>query len=208
MTTEARTEEVTRFVASESRLTGTATGLFDLPFEGGPTPSPCQGRELPLVAIWLRQGNLSNGEMLDRSRTPIRAAVWDDGVVLFGEDPRVWDYGIRRGRLSLEDVAAIKEEILVADLFDLPATCYLVDDGAIVCTLVNMDGRSAILYWNEYESSLRAAQPQNAAAFQKAWTKLNSIVCAALNGTMESVDGIETMKVPQSWYIKPMIQSE
>ena len=58
----------------------------------------------------------------------LRIAIWDDGRIRFAEDQKKWSHALRQGRISADQIARLKEDILKTGVFDLKGYCYLVPD--------------------------------------------------------------------------------
>ena len=74
---------------------------------------------LPFLAIWLDEGELSNGDLHIGNRAAVRIAVWDDGTVVHAPSPSEWTYRLKRQVISAEAVAELMSRIRTTDLFAL-----------------------------------------------------------------------------------------
>ena len=99
------------------------------------------GDDIPFLAIWCADNGSGK-----RNEPSLRIAVWDDGRIVFAEDPTVWSYNLRYGRLASEEVDSLKESLVATSVFDLEDYCFLLPLGQLDCVLTKVGVKEKILY--------------------------------------------------------------
>jgi hypothetical protein len=168
-------------------------------------PSVSLGAKQPIVAVW-RQ---SDGYRLSSDAPYLRMAVWEDGRVLFAADPGKWEHRLREGKISAGRLDELKKEIVGTGIFDLKGTCYLVPDAPMDCIVADFGGRRQMLYWDEVESpnyGINIAPKPRHLKFKECWKAVNRMLLACCPKEAKPVKG-RFGPVPQSWVLKPAVQS-
>jgi hypothetical protein len=172
--------------------------------EDDPMPGKPDGADRPFLALWRQSGGRAG---LD---TPyLRFAVWADGRVLFATDPNKWGHQLRRGKLSPARIARLKTALADTGVFDLRGTCYLVPDGPVDCLMAELGGKQQTLYWDEVETpgyGINIDPKPRHREFKRCWKAVNHLALVALPDDGEVVK--ERIPVPESWYLKPAVQSD
>jgi hypothetical protein len=156
----------------------------------------------PMVALWRQHDGGLGGPYL-------RFAVWADGRVLYAQDPDKWGHELRRGKLTAARVARLKAAIADTGVFDLKGTCYLVPDAPCDCLMVDLGDKKQMLYWDEVEApgyGINFDLKPHHREFIRVWKAINHLGLLACPDEGEEVK--ERFQAPQSWYIKPAIQSK
>lgn len=155
----------------------------------------------PLVAVWQQVAREGKGPCL-------RVAIWEDGRVLFAEDPKRWDSPLRQGKIAPRRVEQLKQAIADSGVFELKGTCYLVPDAPVDCLMVDFGKRKQMLYWDEVETPHYgingSGKPQHT-AFKQCWKIVNHL---ALVTCPDDSRPAAAFNVPQHWQLWPAIQSE
>jgi hypothetical protein len=162
-------------------------------------------KDRPFLAIWQRSG----GYRMDDSGPYLRVAIWDDGKVLFAKEPSQWSHDLRRGQISGDRIARLKEDLVRTGVFDLEGTCYLVPDAPVDCVMIDFSGESQMLYWDEREIAgygINVNPTWRHLDFIACWKAINKLALGALPAQSEPVTG--EFRQPASWIIKEAIQSE
>lgn len=168
---------------------------------------------VPVLAVW-RQSHGHVAPSLDGApRGPaLRAAVWEDGRVVFASQwANLWG-DLREGKLEPSRVATLLEAAAKTGVFELRGQTYLVPDGPVLVTLVRGGGKEKILYWDEVETAnygINVAPKPHHLAFKKVWHDLNRLLREALpSSSYAPVSRADAAAPSADWYIAPAIQSE
>lgn len=178
---------------------------FASPGIAGPDPIPL-GTKRPLVAIW-RQ---SDGHRPSSGAPFLRIAIWEEGRVLVAADPGRWEHRLREGRISADGIVSLKKKIAATGVFNLKGSCYLVPDAPVDCLLLDFGGQRQMLYWDEVESAnygINIAPKPHRLEFKECWKAVNRLALASCPREVTALPG-RFGPVPQSWYLKPAVQSE
>jgi hypothetical protein len=151
----------------------------------------------PLAAIWRDSGRFVEGPAL-------RVAVWEDGYVLFPEEPRTRSHGLLLGRIPQTEVNSLKREIEKTGLMELQGHCYLHLDVPAFCMMASIDDRQQMLYWDELDVPGR--QPRHV-KFAQAWRAVNDILSAHFPSASTAVPSA-SIAIPKSWYLREAVESE
>ena len=163
------------------------------------------GEDLPFLAIWRAYEGRVTGSMAPY----LRVALWDDGRVVFAKDPTIWDHELREGRIDIKHISSLKQALLTVGVFDLAGYCYLVPDAPMDCVLVRINGQEQILYWDEVEApsyGINIDPQQRHRDFIEAWKNVNNTALSYLPDD-SSPSTFRFQSVPDTWYVKPAIQS-
>lgn len=158
--------------------------------------------ERPLVAVWRYDEGLRFN-----SRVPyLRIAVWNDGRVVFAEDPENWKSKLREGQISAKAVADLKKRLLKSEAFVLKRVQYLVPDAPSDAILLDLDkDHRRLLHWDEVDAEnygIRTGpieEQEEADAFIAAWKEINAAALAVRPEKSKSAG--EKFAVPNSWFI-------
>lgn len=165
--------------------------------------SPKDG--LPFLAIW----RASDGLVMESEAPYLRIAAWDDGRVVFAQDPAVWSHDLREAVLGPQDVTKFKEALLGTGAFDLEGYCYLVPDAPMDCIMLRVGDRQQMLYWDEREHpgyGINIDPQKRHLDFKKAWKAVNALALSYVpRGPPIAPTKFED--VPPGWYLKEAIQS-
>jgi hypothetical protein len=159
----------------------------------------------PFLAIWL------DSEGLHISEAPyLRIAIWNDGRILFAQDPNAWNHSLRRGRIDAVRVAELKKAVAGTGVFELQGTCYLVPDADVICTMLNLGDKRQMLYWDEVEHphyGINTEPKPQHLEFKRCWKEVNRLATEVI--PKESEPSEESFqRPPRSWYVKSPIQSK
>jgi len=116
---------------------------------------------------------------------------------------------LQEGKISSERIAELKKRITATGVFGLKATCCLVPDAPVDCLLVNFGKQQQILYWDEIESptyGMNSDPTPHFIKFKECWKTINQLAFA--NRPDNAVAVIGQLRILQSWYMKPAIQSK
>ncbi len=192
-------------LAGTALLLCTVLGCRQASVQQAERPDGCSTADVPFLAIWM-----ANEGMRISEAPYLRIAIWDDGRVLFAQDPNTWNHRLRRAQIDAVRVAALKKAVVDTRVFELTGTCYLVPDGSAICTMVNLDGRQQMLCWDEVEIPGYGInidpKPQHL-EFKRCWKEVNRLAIGAIPKESESSKE-RFQRPPKSWYLKKPIQSE
>ena len=159
--------------------------------------------ERPMLAIW------RSTEHRRRSEAPyLRFAIWEDGRVLYANDPNDWAHDLLHGKLSATRIQRIKNALADTGVFSLAGTCYLVPSAPKDCVMINLGDEQQMLYWDERESAnygINANPKPQHLTFKRCWKLINHIGLIALPEDGERLQ--HRIEIPDAWF-KPAIQSE
>jgi hypothetical protein len=174
--------------------------------QGDPAGNQVKRDDRPFLALWRQH----DGGPFGGSEGPdLRFAIWGDGRVLYAKDPAKWGSELRRGKISPSRVARLQAALADAGVFDLKGTCYLVPDAPCYCLMVDLGRKRQMLYWDEVETpgyGINIAPKPHHLEFKRCWKTVNHLALVALPDDGEAVK--ERVRVSQSWYLKPAVQSE
>lgn len=158
----------------------------------------------PILALW------RSTEHRRRSEAPyLRFAIWADGRVLYANDPDTWGHDLLHGTISATRIQRIKRALADTGVLSLAGTCYLVPSAPKDCVMVDLGEKQQMLYWDERESASYGIninpKPQHL-AFKRCWKSINYIGLLVLPENGERL--LRRVEIPDSWYIKPAVQSE
>lgn len=178
---------------------------------GGPADAPSQdqaewsGPARPFLALWQESAGRRPG-----SRAPyLRFAIWADGRVVYAKDPGKWGHELLRGRISPARVARLRTALAESGIFDLQGNCYLVPDAEHDCLMVDLGGKQQMLHWDEVQTpnyGINIDPKPHHREFQRCWKAVNQLALVALPDEGKAVP--ERFRVPESWNLRPAIQSE
>jgi hypothetical protein len=160
-------------------------------------------KDRPFLAIWQADGGLVGGAYL-------RIAIWDDGRIRFAQDQKKWSHALRQGRISADQIARLKEDILKTGVFELKGYCYLVPDADMDCLLLDFSGMNQMLYWDEVEApnyGINIDPKPHHLKFKECWKMVNELALKVVPVRSEPA-AQEFRSAPKSWYLKEVIQSE
>ncbi len=83
----------------------------------------------------------------------LRFAIWEDGRVLYANDPSNWGHDLLHGTVSVACVQRIKSALVDTGVFSLAGTCYLVPSAPIDCVMIDLGDKQQMLHWDELESA-------------------------------------------------------
>jgi hypothetical protein len=159
----------------------------------------------PILAVWRQHA----GRRSNSGAPYLRFAIWADGRVLFARDPAKWGHELRRAKLSPPRVERLKVALADTGIFELKGTCYLVPDAPCDCLVVDLGKQKQMLYWDEVETPGYGInidpKPQHR-EFIRTWKTANHLGLIACADDGEEVK--ERFRAPQSWYLRPAIQSD
>jgi hypothetical protein len=162
----------------------------------------------PFFAVWNSHSNAETG--LGHYRGPyLRFAFWDDGRVVFAKESEKDEKPLQRGRIAPYRVARLKQALLDSGAFSLKGNCYLVPDGAVISMMIDVGGQKQMLYWDEVKTQnygINMHLKPHHLDFIRCWESLNRLGMVACPDQFETVAA--RVRPPQSWKLKPPIQSE
>lgn len=164
------------------------------------TPDP----QRPFVAIWQQDGGSAPGANIPY----LRVAIWNDGRILFAPDPEKWSDVLREGRIPPERITLLKKELIDTGVFALNNATYLVPDGGTLCLMLDIDGRTQILRWDEREHpnyGINIDPKPRHIKFKECWKAVNRLALAARPA--ESHEFVGKFRPAESWNLRPAIQS-
>ncbi len=165
-----------------------------------------------MVAVWqqvVHREVPAPGSPPPRVGPGLRFAVWSSGRVVFAKDASSWDGPLLEGKLTESALKALSDNLAKTAVFDLRGTTYLVPDAPVLVTLVRIGGREQILYWDEVEApnyGINTHPKPHHIEFKKTWRAVTDAVKSSLPASSKPFTG--TFAPPQTWYIRPAIQSE
>lgn len=172
---------------------------------GGGGSAPPQANSVvsdrPFLAIWHDRGGNAPGPQVPY----LRAAFWDDGRVLFSLERAKWGPDLQQGRISQYRVERLRAALRRTGVFQLKGHCYLAPDMGVDCVMVDLGKEKQMLYW--VEGMTRWMDAPHRQEFVKSWTLVNDLASVACPDRYEPVKGV-FKQPPESWYVKPKIQSE
>jgi hypothetical protein len=160
----------------------------------------------PFLAIWRRD----DGFRLSSEAPYLRIAIWNDGRVRFSKDPTKWNHDLAEGTISADRMTQLKQAVVETGVFDLEGYCYLVPDAPCDCLMLDFGDRQQMLYWDEREGSgygINIAPQPRHVQFKERWKTVNKLALAARPEKFAAVKE-RFKKPPDSWILKPPIQSE
>jgi hypothetical protein len=167
-----------------------------------PSESGDWDRDRPFLAIWRRDDGF-----VSKSEAPyLRLAIWDDGRVLFAEDPDKWGHELLRGKIAAYRVVRLKQALIDTGVFDLKGHCYLGPDLPTDCIMIAIAEKKQMLYWVEGMMTWVESKPHRV-EFVKCWKAVNNLGLVACPDDFEPA-GERFRQAPKSWYLKKAIQSE
>ncbi|MFO0550727.1 MAG: hypothetical protein U0271_20200 [Polyangiaceae bacterium] len=168
--------------------------------------------ELPLVAVWRKHGTPLPAPPNGPPPPPalaLRFAVFESGRFVFANPADTWGAPLREALLDQAAMKALTSDLEQTGVFDLPGNTYLVPDAPVLVTVVRARGREQILYWDEVETANYGIninpKPQHL-AFKKAWKAVSDLVRARI--PTDSKPFSAPFAPPETWYLKPAVQSE
>ena len=160
----------------------------------------------PFLAIWQDTVGMVMG-----SQAPyLRIAIWNDGRIVFAQDPKKWNHELRQGTIDTAGLAQLKKAIKATGVFELKGNCYLVPDAAVDCMMIDVGDKQQMLYWDEVESpgyGINISPKPHHLEFKKCWKEVNRLAIAVLPKQSEPYKE-RFQRPPQSWRLKETIQSE
>src|SRR5207247_4694939 len=85
------------------------------------------------LAIW------RDSEGFRHSEAPyLRVAIWSDGRIVFGKDPKKWEHELLQGRIEAARVTELKKALEETGVFELKGNCYLVPDAPVDCVMLDL----------------------------------------------------------------------
>ncbi len=159
---------------------------------------PHARERVPMLAVWLQSDGMRR--VSDQRAPSLRYAIWEDGTVVFANDPKEWGSGLRRGKLGVDQVARIKEQIAGSGIFGLQRTHALVPDAPAMCMAVRLEGKKQVLYWDEREMpsyGINIAPTADDLEFIRCWKFVNRVGVGARPPGSEAV--AETFLPPKEW---------
>jgi hypothetical protein len=163
-----------------------------------------QKQGCPLIAIWCS----SEGKKLGAPY--LRAAIWEDGKVIYAEDPEKWGQSLQEGKIAPYRIKLLKKALQDTGVFELKGDCYLVPDAPTYSITVKLGDKKRTLYWDECETKNYGInikpKPQHI-EFKRCWKTLNNLTLVACPDQSQEFQE-RFSEVPKSWFIEPSIQSE
>lgn len=159
----------------------------------------------PMLAIWR-----DFDHKLQSEAPYLRIAIWNDGKVVFAQDPSKWSHGLRQGKIDAASLSELKNAIKATGVFELKGTAYLVPDAPVDCLMLDLTNKQQMLYWDEVESArygINISPKPHHLEFKKCWKEVNKLALAAIPKGAEPHKE-RFREVPKSWRLKKPIQSE
>jgi hypothetical protein len=160
----------------------------------------------PFLAIWQE----SDGSMRASDAPYLRIAIWDDGRIVFADEPTKWSHNLREGTVDAASLDQLKKAIEATGVFKLKGTCYLVPDAAVDCMMLDFGDKQQMLYWDEVESAsygINISPKPHHLEFKKCWKEINKLALAAIPKESEPYK-VRFQRPPESWRLKEAIQSK
>jgi tetratricopeptide (TPR) repeat protein len=119
------------------------------------------------------------------------------------------DRALLQSQVLADRLARLKQEIIKSDVIGLKGYCYLTRHAAFGCIMLDFNGRSQMLYWDEVEADnygININPKPHHLKFKECWKIINKLALDVRPGRSEPVRK-EFRSVPASWYLKEAIQS-
>ncbi len=161
-----------------------------------PTNAPdLISHERPFIAIWEDKP----GHTFKQEAPYLRIAIWNDGSVLFAANPKSWSHGLRRGRISVEQVTRLKSAISASGVFDLKTTGIY----PVCCPqdyiLADLGAKQQLLSCAEV--AWPHVKEREYQELRKCWYALDQIALSGRPDDFEAVDQ-RFRKAPPSWFLQ------
>lgn len=121
-----------------------------------------------------------------------------------------WPRRSPEGQIDVARIAELKKAIARTGVFELKGHCYLVPDAAVDCVMLDFGENRQMLYWDEVEApnyGINSSGKPHHASFKKRWKEVNALALQAIPKEAQRYNE-RFERPPESWRLKPAIQSE
>ncbi|MFA6242544.1 MAG: hypothetical protein WC655_16525 [Candidatus Hydrogenedentales bacterium] len=175
---------------------GTPEPLYTIKAVTGPPEAaianPFETGEVPFIAVWLERAGI------DMEYPFLRVAIWEDGRVVFAEDPNTWSHHLLLGQISPSEVESLKQLLPETGLFDLKERRLLYPDSKSVLLSFAKGGTRQELAYAEFPEPVSGPLTDDQIQLVKTWFMVNRIVLAALPSHAQALHR-RFPEPPESW---------